>query len=145
MIWDEYLIFSADMHNSTHCSIPSNSTRYLSSKAIGFQWVCLVFSSETVDPYELKFWGMISLGVQMLKNYFRIRPTVRRKIEKTLTILATILHITSSFSYLIPLPPEILTTPWCSGYGIMIQVARIEVQTPVIDTTENHYSFVVAV
>ena len=48
-------------------------------------------SSEMVNPNELKFGGMISLGVQMVlgKKTFRIRPTVCRKTVKTLTILAT--------------------------------------------------------
>ena len=41
----------------------------LSSKAIEYQRVCVFVcsfpnSSKTVDPNELKFWGMISLGVQ---------------------------------------------------------------------------------
>ena len=44
-------------------------TLYAYSKAIGYQWVSLcVTSSETVEPNELTFSGMISLGVQMTKT-----------------------------------------------------------------------------
>ena len=50
-----------------HTSVSSNP----SSKAIGCQWVCVFVclfskSSETGQPKELKFWGMIPLGMQMV-------------------------------------------------------------------------------
>ena len=42
---------------------------YLSSKKIGSQWVCVFVclfpnSFETTKPDELKFWGMIFLGIR---------------------------------------------------------------------------------
>ena len=49
-------------------------TFYLSSKAIGCQWVsvyvCLLIpnSSKMAYPKELKFWGVISLAVQMIPS-----------------------------------------------------------------------------
>ena len=57
-----------------------------------------------------------------------------RKTEETLTILLN----TSYISYLIhPLPPLIIIMPWCSGYGVKMQVIRSVVQTPVNNTTEK--------
>ena len=59
---------------------------YLSSKAIVCQWVCLFVcllpnSSETTNPNELKFWGMIALGLHIVwKKNIRIRRTVCRRI-----------------------------------------------------------------
>ena len=48
-------------------------------------FVCLFpNSSETAHPYELKFWGLIPLKVQMVLGYknIRIRRNVSRKIKK---------------------------------------------------------------
>ena len=50
--------------------LPLELCSYPSSKAIGCQWVsqslCCLFPtfSETLNPKDLKFWGMIPLGVQ---------------------------------------------------------------------------------
>ena len=70
-----------------------------SSKAIVCLCACFCANpSKIVDPNEVILnddfpWGAHGFK---LKN-FRIGPTVRRKIEKMLTLLATILFITSFF------------------------------------------------
>ena len=45
-------------------------------------------SSETANPNEQKFWGIIPLGMQMVlgKKNFQIRPTFRWKSKKNLGV-----------------------------------------------------------
>ena len=57
-----------------------------SSKAIGCQWVCVFVCSLTVEPNELKFWGMISLGGAdgfRLINFSRFDQPLAGKLKKT--------------------------------------------------------------
>ena len=46
--------------------------------------------------------------------------------------------------HLIFLLANLVSISWFSGYGAMMQIVRTEVRTPVNNTTENHYNFVVA-
>ena len=61
------------------------TTQYLTSKAIGCQWVCSsAHSFKTANPNEIKFWGMIHLWVQIVLGLKKIcnSHTVHQKSKK---------------------------------------------------------------
>ena len=70
---------------------------------------------------------------------FWILPTVQLKTEKN----ASNTRANPPY-HLILLLSNLISILWFSGYGAMMQIVRTEVRTPVSNTTENHYNFVVA-